>query len=452
MTPKQLGQSMMMRLMASRWLPKAVHLIWEGMRLVRREPHQLHYFHQMDDPYSCLAAQTLKPLLEAYRVELVPHLVSPPTDDNAPERELLRAWARRDCADVATHYGLEFSDRGVQPSAAALQVSQRILASASPKDFPGWALAVCRAVWSGNNAVLKALAQKLSLLDVPGLKEALEEGTELRDKLGHFAGATFFFGGEWYWGVDRLVHLEHRLTEMGLVRPGYKPPLFVRSREFVPQRTDASALTLEAFVSLRSPYTAIVMPRLMDLARESKIKLVLRPVLPMVMRGVAVPTVKGLYLVQDAKREADYQGVPFGKIMDPLGRPVERAYSLYTWAREQGKEASYFYACIEGAFMEGIDLAGKAGLKTVVENAGLDWEDAKRMVGNDDWRDAFEKNRRAMYQLGLWGVPSFRLRGPQGQEDYVTWGQDRLWRVAQEIARRAPVRITQTGERRVRTR
>ena len=187
------------------------------------------------------------------------------------------------------------------------------------------------------------------------------------------------------------------------------------------------------------------MPRLLDLARESKIKLVLRPVLPMVMRDVPAPTVKGLYLVQDAKREAEYLGVPFGKIMDPLGRPVERAYSLYGWAERQDKGASYFYACLEGAFMQGIDLGSKAGLKKVVDNAGLDWDDAKAMLDSDDWRGEFEKNRKAMYQLGLWGVPSFRLSGPAGERDYVTWGQDRLWRVVQEIARRAPAQTAKAS-------
>jgi hypothetical protein len=33
-------------------------------------------------------------------------------------------------------------------------------------------------------------------------------------------------------------------------------------------------------------------------------------------------------------------------------------------------------------------------------------------------------------------VPSFRLLGRSGEPDYSTWGQDRLWRVEQEIRRR----------------
>ena len=39
----------------------------------------------------------------------------------------------------------------------------------------------------------------------------------------------------------------------------------------------------------------------------------------------------------------------------------------------------------------------------------------------------------ALFALGLWGVPSFCVRGGAAQP-YATWGQDRLWRVEQEIA------------------
>jgi 2-hydroxychromene-2-carboxylate isomerase len=40
-------------------------------------------------------------------------------------------------------------------------------------------------------------------------------------------------------------------------------------------------------------------------------------------------------------------------------------------------------------------------------------------------------------ELGLWGVPSFRLRGAGGEPDLCVWGQDRLWLIAAEIRRRA---------------
>jgi 2-hydroxychromene-2-carboxylate isomerase len=44
-----------------------------------------------------------------------------------------------------------------------------------------------------------------------------------------------------------------------------------------------------------------------------------------------------------------------------------------------------------------------------------------------------EENRSAMYQAGLWGVPSFRLIDPKGQAFLAVWGQDRLWLLAQKL-------------------
>ena len=43
-----------------------------------------------------------------------------------------------------------------------------------------------------------------------------------------------------------------------------------------------------------------------------------------------------------------------------------------------------------------------------------------------------------LYALGLGGVPSFRLRGPAGSPDLSLWGQDRIFLLSREIARRTP--------------
>ncbi|MEO0962797.1 MAG: hypothetical protein AAFY01_10275 [Pseudomonadota bacterium] len=49
-----------------------------------------------------------------------------------------------------------------------------------------------------------------------------------------------------------------------------------------------------------------------------------------------------------------------------------------------------------------------------------------------------ERNQDEMVEgLGLWGVPSYRLSGPDGEPDVAVWGQDRLWLIAAEIKRRA---------------
>ena len=46
-----------------------------------------------------------------------------------------------------------------------------------------------------------------------------------------------------------------------------------------------------------------------------------------------------------------------------------------------------------------------------------------------------EQNRLAMYAVGLWGVPSFRLLDEQGTTVLALWGQDRLWLFDRAIQR-----------------
>ena len=164
---------------------------------------------------------------------------------------------------------------------------------------------------------------------------------------------------------------------------------------------------LEFYPSLRSPYTYIAMERVYALARRYPVELVLRPVLPMVMRGLPVPRTKQLYIALDTKREAEDAGLAFGRVCDPVGRPVERAFSLYPWARERGRAAELLLSFARAAFAEGIDTGSDAGLRFVVERAGLDWDEARERLATDAWRDELEANREALFALGLWGVPSF---------------------------------------------
>ena len=200
------------------------------------------------------------------------------------------------------------------------------------------------------------------------------------------------------------------------------------------------------------PWCCILLPKRLP------VDLVLRPVLPMVMRGLPVPREKQLYIMLDTKREAEDAGVVFGRVCDPVGRPVERGFSLYPWARQRGRASELLRSFTQAAFAEGVDTGTDAGLRRVVERAGLRWSEAKPILDADEgehaarirsrptsssvaasngWRQELEANREQLFALGLWGVPSFRLLGRPGEPDYSTWGQDRLWRVEQEIRRRS---------------
>ncbi|MDP3940554.1 MAG: DsbA family protein [Deltaproteobacteria bacterium] len=432
---------------ARRWIA-------EQRRLLRREPHRVLYFHQVDDPYSYLAAQALRPLLDRYDVVLEPCLAGPPPDDAAPERARLEALSREDAADVAPGYGLEFPARSEAPAPGEVALAAGMLQGAvAAGTFADAAPLVGRALWRGERDSIKTLSKDFAPADAGATEAAVAAGSALRARLGHYLGAMFYYGGEWYWGVDRLWHLERRLRALGAHRAGaVTDPIVSRpdltsaphvtldlrhaGRPGVEPELPDRRVTLEFYPSLRSPYTAISMERVFALPRRYPIELVIRPVLPMVMRGLPVPRAKQIYIVLDTKREAEDACVPFGRIADPLGRPIERAFSLFAWARERGRAAELLQSFARSAFAEGIETGTDAGLRRIVERAGLSWTEALEHLDREGWREELEENRKTLFEMGLWGVPSFRIIGGAGKTDYHTWGQDRLWRVEQEISRR----------------
>lgn len=407
----------------------------EKQRLQKGLPHRVEFYYQVDDAYSHLAAQMLVPLMDTYDIELVPYLAGPPSGDSAPEPELLLEYSLYDTKVVAPHYGLEFPAEAKLPDTGQQKLATAILAAAKPVDFPEAAVAVGQALWSGDDGELRALAEKWGKVDASEAAAAVATGTERRHELKHYSGAMFFYGGEWYWGVDRLYHLENRLIELGVRKAGKSELLMPRPEIDAGGKRDDGSLTLEFYPSLRSPYTSIIFDRTIKLVEESGVKLVMRPVVPMVMRGVSLSMQKGMYIFFDTAREARTLGLDWGNFFDPIGDPVRRAFSLFPWAREQGKEITFLSAFLKAAFFDAINTNKDAGLKKVVEDAGLSWAEALKIVDNSDWEAELEENRLAMLNLGIWGVPSYRLFDREGQEVLSVWGQDRLWLVAREIKR-----------------
>ena len=349
---------------------------WHGLGRAFGGKAVVHYFHQPDDPYSQLAAQLLKPLADSYRITLQSHIVSPPDAAAAPEREKLVQLAREDAALLARAYGLKYP-----------------AAEAAPKD-------------AGAN------------------------GDELRKRLGHYLSAMFYFEGEWYWGIDRLHFLEERLHGVGLSKSKgpFKPIAPVKDVTFSGAPGSAKGATLDYFLSFRSPYTYLAVPRVRKLAAHYGANLRLRFVLPMVMRGLPVPQVKRLYITLDTKREAERLGMPFGTIVDPVGRGAERGLAVLHHAIKAGKGEEFVESFLRGVFAEGIDAASDAGLRKLARRADLDHDLVKRALKDESWRQVAEANRTELFGMGLWGVPSFRVNANRPH-----WGQDRLWVIEQEL-------------------
>lgn len=386
---------------------------FERRRARRGAGHVVEYFHDMADPYCHLTAQVLHRFQERYDIALRPHLISGPPDWAAPDRAGLDAYARADAARLAQRAGLSFPATPVPPTAERLTKARAQLAASLTKpEFAQTAVALSNAVWQG--AAFPTAPET-------DPAEVMAQGDARLAQQGHYLGATFCYGGEWYWGLDRLHYLETRLRALGATRPGAPTDLIFPPPEPDPLPGHHRGEVIEAFISFRSPYSYLAFDRARDLARARGAEFRFRPVLPMVMRGLPVPRAKRLYIIHDAAREARRLGLPFGRICDPLGLAVERGYALIGYAREAGRLDDYASSFLRGVWAEGIDARTDRGLARIVERAGLDWDQARPRLQSDAWRAEVEDNRNALSALGLWGVPSFRV------EDTAFWGQDRLW-------------------------
>lgn len=362
---------------------RAVRSAWHGLWRGR----EVHYFHEEGDPYSALTATVLPSLRRHYQIHLTEHDVSSPPVSLAPDRARLYDWAWRDA-----EYWRQVTGCLPTPLQGA---TVRFAAETTPRTLAG---------------------------------------DRLRARLGGFLGASFWFRGEWFWGLDRLPLLLRRLEAANLTRtapwrdyPRRPPPLPVERAATVAGNPPG----LEFWCSLRSPYTYLAVPRIRAWAETGRVELQLRPLLPMVMRGLPVPWVKRRYILRDAGREAEELGLPFGHIADPVGRPTERGLAvLYRVQSTRGTLAALVFmeSFLRGVFAEGIDARTDAGLRTLAGRAGVDWPEVTAALNDDRWRAEVAANREALLAAGLWGVPSFRLAGHPAQ-----WGQDRLWVIERQL-------------------
>lgn len=436
------------------------------LRRLRGGQAVVHYFHQVDDPYSDLAVRALPQLTAHYAITLVPHLVPAPDAGAAPEPQRLMDWSLRDASELATALKLTPLPWQAEPTAAVLRQAQSALAGISnATEFAAIAANIRDAfktnVEPGNTAI--------NLPATGDAETALADGKMLREKLGHYLGAMFYFEGEWYWGLDRLPYLEQRLQALSVTPDvaafvtrleasvGLAAEIDTQQRIQSSQSSQSSLNSqksqnsqsykndqschndqhdhsdhdrplLDLYFSFRSPYSWIVLPRVIALARLYNARLRLRFVLPMVMRGLPIPDAKRFYIVSDTKREAERVGLPFGLIADPVGKPTERGLAVLHHAIQQNKGEAFALSFMRGVFAQGINARSDTGLLKLCERANINADEMQAALSDPSWRAIAEANREEMFAQGIWGVPAFRVN-----EGRAHWGQDRLWLLEQQL-------------------
>ena len=404
----------------------------EKIRKKEGRPHEIFYFHELLDPYSHITAQLINKFTSEYSVELVPMVVNEPPSKTVHEPSLYRKYCLTDATRIAPFYGVEFpSDK--LPNAQVVSLAQRILCGLERDEFISRIAEISALVWSGNELALEALMTEKTMSEET-THATISSNEQKRDEVEAYMGSTFSYEGELYWGVDRLDHLEHRLKDLGLKRNVDTNYVSERKKTNTSDIPNHSNIELEFYPSLNSPYTSISLERIKLLQSNYPIKIITKPVLPMLMRNMTIPRYKARYIFRDTAREAKKYDVPFGKVISPLGKPAERAYSLFPWIDQQGQGFEYICRLMISSFRKAEDIGVNSYLKVLIEDLGLDWKEAQKHLDTDIWKDILEKNRLIMYEGDSWGVPTFRL--VDGDKTFTTWGQDRIWLIEEEIIKR----------------
>lgn len=406
------------------------HAAAELRRRVTGQTRTVDFWFDLADPWSFLAAQAAQRLLAAYPIDLRFHLVSPPAADVDPAPHLRVQHALRDAAELALYWDVEFPGTKPLEPGALRKAGQVLIVPRPDAQQLELAIALGRALWTNDHKALATVMGQYGSEASGAIAPHLASSYAALRQAGHYQGAMFAYGGDWYWGIDRVGYLEARLREdTGTSAPAIltarpdsaRPPALLSA---APGR-----LPLEFWFSFRSPYSYLALGRTAELAARHDVELRLRPVLPMVSRGLPMPRDKRFYIARDAHREAERLGIPFGEICDPLGKGVEHALAISKLAIERGRGMAFLESAARGAWAEAKDLASYVDLRELVERAGLDWADARAALADDGWRVWAQDNAADLDGAGLWGVPSWRAG------DFVTWGQDRLPMLADRLRR-----------------
>jgi 2-hydroxychromene-2-carboxylate isomerase len=219
----------------------------------------------------------------------------------------------------------------------------------------------------------------------------------------------------------------------------------------VPSLIMTPPLTVDLYLSFRSPYSYLATKRLAAWQREYNLEIRLRPVLPLMVRRPdffknANPLLMSYVEKIDSPRVAEYLGLPF---QWPNPDPV--AVHLEDGVPTMDEEQPYIYRLTYlGVLAEergrGVDFAEQVSkliwttddwhrgyfLEEATRRAGLDLADMDAAVLHQTGRLKVEvdANQVALNAAGHWGVPTCVFDG----EPF--FGQDRLdmllWRMRQK--------------------
>ena len=406
----------------------------ESARQAANRPHEVLYFHKVDDPYSHLTIQCLEQLKSSYEITLKFILVGEENLDAVHEPSLYNIYCLQDVKRIAPFYNIDFQ-ANEYPAKELVDKANSILTAVQPEDLIEISTKISSALWQGDAAALDALSSSYFATKAE-VKENLIQGNKIRDEKGYYFGSAFYYEKELYWGVDRLPHLEERLADLGAKKLHKNQNIC--SLEFsAPKNLQSDQkLNLYYYPSLNSPYTFVSTKRVQQMREDYPVNLITKPVLPMLMRMMTIPGFKAKYIISDAAREGRRHNHEMKSIYSPIGKPARKSYSLFPIIDEAGKGFEYIEALLKASFQDGINIGDESFLQNVVTDLGLDWQVIKKDLNTKRWKKILNDNVEDMYAGNCWGVPSFKITDQDGGNPFYVWGQDRMWLLKEEIFKR----------------
>ncbi len=397
---------------------------------ITKLPRTLDVYFDPTDPWSYLTGQAVQRLIDIYPVELTFHIITPPAQDVDPAPLLRAMYNVRDAQHLAAYWNVEFPGKKDPDAGMVRDLGTALIKTRPPREQLACAMELANAMWTVDKKRLVTLLGKYGQESHGAVKPIMNTTyAELR-KAGHYQGAMLHYDGVWYWGIDRLPYLERALArELGKELVHVVTPRSEAERG--PLKLSEKPLSCELYFSFRSPYSYLALEQIEAVLAPYSVPLVLKQVAPMVTRGLPLPTVKRLYIVKDAKREADRLGIPFGELCDPLGPGIDNCLAIQHWANGVGAGLAFARSAMKGIWAEARDPADYVDLKLMVERANLSWDQARAAIQDTAAIKVAVDNAADLDGIGLWGVPSFRCG------DFIAWGQDRLPLLADRLRRHA---------------
>ncbi|MDC0716303.1 2-hydroxychromene-2-carboxylate isomerase [Nannocystis bainbridge] len=196
--------------------------------------------------------------------------------------------------------------------------------------------------------------------------------------------------------------------------------------------------TIDFFFDVISPYVYLADALLPGLrARHPGLVIVHRPVLFAGLLkhwgqlGPAEIASKRVFMFKDILRRAAEHDLPLrGPASHPFN-PLLAQRTILAAAPEQRAAATT--AIARAGWAEGAELGDPATIVAALDRAGLPGAALVARAGEADIKAALVRETEQAIALGVFGVPSFLVRGE------LVWGQDRLRDVEAILAGRDPV-------------